>query len=138
MTRGKVGNVEAGRGRPELTPLRPAALFGWRPVRAPELHLRALRPRLHAKPVYDQRGVGRRRFCSKRCTGAHRRAAAAAGGQREGGVPEHPAELMDMSLVQPLTPGQAAKARSYIFGLLRRYVPLAHRVVMGEVHWSPI
>ena len=27
--------------------------------------------------------------------------------------------------------------RSYIFGLLRAQIPLAHRVVMGEVEWSP-
>ena len=29
-----------------------------------------------AKPVHDQRGVSPRRFCSKRCAGAHRTAAA--------------------------------------------------------------
>ena len=46
---------------------------------------------------------------------------------------EHPAELIDMALAQPLTPGQSAKVRSYIFGLLRAQIPLAHRVVMGEV-----
>jgi hypothetical protein len=56
---------------------------------------------------------------------------------REASVPQHPAELMEMALVQPLTPGQSAKVRSYIFGLLRAQVPLAHRVVMGEAEWSP-
>jgi hypothetical protein len=44
---------------------------------------------------------------------------------------------MDMSLVQPLTPAQSAKVRSYIFGLLRTQVPLAHEVVMGDADWSP-
>lgn len=99
-----------------------------------------------AKPVHDRRGVSPRRFCSKRCAGAHRTAAAAAVHmteqgtlrlRREASVPQHPAELMEMALVQPLTPGQSAKVRSYIFGLLRAQVPLAHRVVMGEVEWSP-
>lgn len=52
-------------------------------------------------------------------------------------MPEHPTQLMDMALVQPLTPGQSAKVRSYIFGLLRTHIPLAHRVVTGEVEWSP-
>lgn len=52
-------------------------------------------------------------------------------------MPESPIELMDLSHAQPLTPGQAAKVRSYIFGLLKTQVPLAHRVVMGDVHWSP-
>jgi hypothetical protein len=42
-----------------------------------------------------------------------------------------------MSLVQPLTPAQSAKVRSYIFGLLRAQIPCAHRVVMGEVEWTP-
>ena len=42
-----------------------------------------------------------------------------------------------MALTQPLTPGQAAKVRSYIFGLLRSQIPLAHLVVTGEVTWSP-
>jgi hypothetical protein len=37
---------------------------------------------------------------------------------REASVPQHPAELMEMALVQALTPGQSAKVRSYIFGLL--------------------
>ena len=99
-----------------------------------------------AKPVHDRRGVSPRRFCSKRCAGAHRTAAAAAGHMaeqakprrtREASVPQHPAELMEMALVQALTPGQSAKVRSYIFGLLRAQIPLAHRVVMGEVEWSP-
>ena len=98
-----------------------------------------------AKPVHDHRGVSQRRFCSKRCAGAHRTAEAAAAGMtaggrkasRECGVPQHPAELIDMSRAQPLTPGQTAKVRSYIFGLLRAQVPLAHRVVMGEARWSP-
>ena len=99
-----------------------------------------------AKPVHDRRGVSPRRFCSKRCAGAHRTAAAAAVHMaeqvkprptREASVPQHPAELMEMALVQPLTPGQSAKVRSYIFGLLRAQIPLAHRVVMGEVEWSP-
>ena len=97
------------------------------------------------KPVHDHRGISPRRFCSKRCAGAHRTAKAAATGMmadarsasREFGMPEHPAELIDMSLAQPLTPGQSAKVRSYIFGLLRAQVPLAHRVVMGEAEWSP-
>ena len=52
-------------------------------------------------------------------------------------MPQHPAELMEMALVQPLTSGQSAKVRSYVFGLLRAQLPLAHRVVMGEVEWSP-
>ncbi len=95
-----------------------------------------------AKPVHDRRGVSPRRFCSKRCAGANRTAAAAAASMareskprqtRETSVPQHPAELMQMALVQPLTPGQSAKVRSYIFGLLRAQIPLAHRVVMGEV-----
>ena len=99
-----------------------------------------------AKPVHDRRGVSPRRFCSKRCAGAHRTAAAAAVHMaeqakprrtRETSVPQHPAELMEMALVQALTPGQSAKVRSYIFGLLRAQIPLAHRVVMGEVEWSP-
>ena len=98
-----------------------------------------------AKPVHDRRGVSPRRFCSKRCAGAHRTAAAAAVHMaeqvkprtREASVPQHPAELMEMALVQALTPGQSAKVRSYIFGLLRAQIPLAHRVVMGEVEWSP-
>jgi len=99
-----------------------------------------------AKPVHDRRGVSPRRFCSKRCAGAHRTAAAQAVHMadavkprrpREASVPQHPAELMEMALVQALTPGQSAKVRSYIFGLLRAQIPLAHRVVMGEVEWSP-
>jgi len=98
-----------------------------------------------AKPVHDRRGVSPRRFCSKRCAGAHRTAAAAAvymaeqvkPRTREASVPQHPAELIEMALVQALTPGQSAKVRSYIFGLLRAQIPLAHRVVMGEVEWSP-
>ena len=52
-------------------------------------------------------------------------------------MPQRPAELINMSLVQPLTPAQAAKVRSYIFGLLRAQIPCAHQVVMGEVEWSP-
>ncbi len=100
-----------------------------------------------AKPVHDHRGVCPRRFCSKRCAGAHRTAAANARrsaalaaplrASREGGVPETPAELIDMAVVQPLTPAQSAKVRTYVFGLLRAQVPLAHRVVMGEAEWSP-
>jgi hypothetical protein len=100
-----------------------------------------------AKPVHDHRGVGPRSFCSKRCAGAHRTAAAnakrmnaaAAGSRRprEQGVAERPAELIEMSVAQPLTPAQSAKVRAYIFGLLRAQVPLAHRFVMGEVDWSP-
>ena len=42
-----------------------------------------------------------------------------------------------MSTTQPLTPGQSAKVRSYIFGLLRAQIPCAHRVVMGELDWWP-
>jgi hypothetical protein len=42
-----------------------------------------------------------------------------------------------MSLVQPLTPAQSAKVRSYIFGLLRAQIPCAHRVVMGDIEWTP-
>ena len=42
-----------------------------------------------------------------------------------------------MSAMQPLTPAQSAKVRSCVFGLLRAQVPCAHRVVMGEVEWSP-
>ena len=42
-----------------------------------------------------------------------------------------------MSVAQPLTPAQSAKVRSYVFGLLRAQIPFAHRVVMGEVEWSP-
>ena len=107
--------------------------------------MRALRPDFTAKPVHDRRGVSPRRFCSKRCAGAHRTAAAAAVHMaeqgkprtREASVPQHPAALMEMALVQALTPGQSAKVRSYIFGLLRAQIPLAHRVVMGEVEWSP-
>lgn len=49
----------------------------------------------------------------------------------------HPVELMDISHVEALPPGQAAKVRSYIFGLLRSQIPLAHAVVMGELDWSP-
>lgn len=99
-----------------------------------------------AKPVHDRRGESPRRFCSKRCAGAQRTAAAAAArmGEQvkprrtsEASVTQHPAELMEMALVQALTPGQSAKVRSYIFGLLRAQIPLAHRVVMGEVEWSP-
>ena len=94
-----------------------------------------------AKPVHDHRGVCSRRFCSKRCAGAHRTAAAAAARMslpdrphvsREGSVPERPADLM--STTKPLTPGQSAKVRSYIFGLLRAQIPCAHRVVMGELN----
>ena len=100
-----------------------------------------------AKPVHDHRGVRPRRFCSKRCAGAHRtamaqaeRSAAASApllAPRERGVPESPAELIDMAAVQPLTPAQSAKVRAYVFGLLRAQVPMAHRVVMGEAEWSP-
>ena len=82
-----------------------------------------------AKPVHDHRGVSPRRFCSKRCTGAHRTAYAHAeqAGKgvkpakpaRENGVVETAAELINMSLVQPLTPAQSAKVRGYVFGLLR-------------------
>ena len=98
-----------------------------------------------AKPVHDRRGVSPRRFCSKRCAGAQRTAAAAAVHMagaakprtREASVPQHPAELIEMALVHSPTPGQSAKVRSYIFGLLRAQIPLAHRVVMGEVEWSP-
>ena len=100
-----------------------------------------------AKPVHDHRGVCPRRFCSKRCAGAHRTAAANARQMnaaadygprpREQGVPERPAELIDMSAMQPLTTAQSAKVRSCVFGLLRAQVPCAHRVVMGEVEWSP-
>jgi hypothetical protein len=96
--------------------------------------------------VHDSRGVSDRRFCSKRCAGAHRTAEAAlarsseashTAAKREASTPEHPAELINMALTQPLTPGQAAKVRSYIFGLLRSQIPLAHLVVTGEVTWSP-
>jgi len=100
-----------------------------------------------AQPVHDHRGISPRRFCSKRCAGAHRTAAANAErlaassspgrGPRERGVPERPADLIDMSADQTLTPAQSAKVRAYVFGLLRAQVPLAHRVVMGEVEWSP-
>ncbi len=100
-----------------------------------------------AKPVHDQRGVQPRRFCSKRCAGAHRTAAAnaermnaaSAHGRRprEQGVAERPAELIDMSVAQPLTPAQSAKVRAYVFGMLRAQIPCAHRVVMGELEWSP-
>lgn len=98
-----------------------------------------------AKPVHDQRGVSPRRFCSKRCAGADKTAAAVAretsscGGKakREAGTPERAGELINMSVVQALSPSQAAKVRSHIFGLLRVQIPLAHRVVMGEVQWTP-
>ena len=100
-----------------------------------------------AKPVHDHRGVRPRRFCSKRCAGAHRTAAAnakrmtAATGDsrrpREQGVAQRPAELIDMSVAQPLTPAQSAKVRAYVFGMLRAQIPCAHRVVMGELEWSP-
>jgi hypothetical protein len=96
----------------------------------------------HAKPVHDQRGVSPRRFCSKRCAGAHRTAEKAALNtqstmSREASVPQRPAKLIDMAQVQPLTPGQSAKVRSYVVGLLRVQIPCAHQVVMGEVDWSP-
>ena len=101
-----------------------------------------------AKPVHDHRGVCPRRFCSKRCTGrtSHRggqcqermNAAANHGPRpREQGVAERPAELIDMSVAQPLTPAQSAKVRAYVFGMLRAQIPCAHRVVMGELEWSP-
>ena len=101
----------------------------------------------NAKPVHDHRGVRPRRFCSKRCAGAHRTALSnarrmnAAPEQvrrpREQGVAERPAQLIDMSAAAPLTAAQSAKVRSYVFGLLRAQIPFAHRVVMGEVEWSP-
>jgi hypothetical protein len=101
----------------------------------------------NAKPVHDQRGVSPRRFCSKRCAGAQRTALDAAKRMdaasrpqrptREANVVERPVELIEMSAVRPLTPAQAAKVRSYIFGLLRAQIPCAHRVVMGELEWSP-
>ena len=95
-----------------------------------------------AKPVHDQRGVSPRRFCSKRCAGAHRTAETAALNaqstmSRETSVPQRPANLIDMAQAQPLTPGQTAKVRSYVMGLLRVQIPCAHQVVMGEVDWSP-
>jgi hypothetical protein len=100
-----------------------------------------------AKPVHDHRGVSPRRFCSKRCTGAHRTAyahaeqagkgAKPAKPARENGVGETAAELINMSLVQPLTSAQSAKVRGYVFGLLRAQIPCAHRVVMGELEWTP-
>jgi hypothetical protein len=64
-------------------------------------------------------------------------AAAHAPRRREQGVPERPVELIDMMAVQPLTPAQSAKVRANVFGLLRAQVPLAHRVVLGEVEWTP-
>ena len=42
-----------------------------------------------------------------------------------------------MSVAQPLTPAQSAKVRAYVFGMLRAQIPCAHRVVMGELEWSP-
>ena len=42
-----------------------------------------------------------------------------------------------MSVAQPLTPAQSAKVRAYVFGMLRAQIPCAHRVVMGELAWSP-
>ena len=56
---------------------------------------------------------------------------------REQGVAERPAELIEMSVAQPLTPAQSAKVRAYVFGMLRAQIPCAHRVVMGELEWSP-
>ena len=50
---------------------------------------------------------------------------------------QRPAELIDMSVGQPLTPAQSAKVRAYVFGMLRAQIPCAHRVVMGELEWSP-
>lgn len=100
----------------------------------------------NAKPVHDRRGVSLRRFCSKRCAGAQRTVAAKARQRhamslgetcrREAGVPEKPAELIEMSAARPLTPAQSAKIRCHILGLLRVQIPLAHRVVLGEVAWS--
>jgi hypothetical protein len=72
---------------------------------------------------------------SKRCAGAHRTAAANAAKvnaaaengarRREQGVPERPAELIDASAVQALTPAQSAKVRAYVFGVLRVQLPCA-------------
>ncbi|TPE47170.1 hypothetical protein [Amaricoccus solimangrovi] len=36
-----------------------------------------------------------------------------------------------------LTPAQRARLRAHVLGLLRAQIPLAHRVVMGEVQWTP-
>ena len=99
-----------------------------------------------AKPVHDRRGVSPRRFCSKPCAAADRTAAMKCANAELGGgrrvrsrspsARQHPAELIEMSRMRTLTPAQSAKLQSYILGLLRMQIPLAHRVVMGEVTWS--
>ena len=52
-------------------------------------------------------------------------------------VPERLTELVSLADQRPLSPAEAAKMRAHVLGLLRARIPQAHRVVMGELAWSP-